>query len=82
MTVEVHCRRFGYGRDAYLDFADTYGWDITKGSGYPVLRDFRELRMISTNARKSTHSPDKAAEVIRRVIAPRNNDDDLQWSIL
>ncbi|WP_113699571.1 phosphotransferase [Nonomuraea lactucae] len=82
VTIEIHCRRFGYGVDDYRDFAAAYGWDITAWDGYPVLRDLRELRMISTNARKSTHTPDKAAEVLRRIAGLRREDHAFQWNIL
>lgn len=82
VTIEVHCRRFGYGQAAYHDFAQAYGFDIATWSGYRVLRDLRELRMISTNARKSTYAPEKAAEVIKRVDGLRHDDHTLSWSIL
>ncbi|MEO3807159.1 aminoglycoside phosphotransferase family protein [Nonomuraea sp. B1E8] len=82
ITIEVHCRRFGYGQAAYDGFAQAYGFDITSWSGYHSLRDLRELRMIATNARKSTHAPEKAAEVIRRVDGLRHGDYKLAWCIL
>ncbi|MFF0741505.1 phosphotransferase family protein [Streptomyces sp. NPDC004111] len=82
VTVEVHCRRFGYHTDHYADFADAYGWDIRHWAGYPVLRDLRELRMITTNARKATHEPAKAAEIHNRIAADRAGDHDQQWNIL
>lgn len=40
VTVEVHCRRFGYGRSHYQAFADTYGWDVTAWPGYRTLSVF------------------------------------------
>jgi hypothetical protein len=82
VTIEVHCRRFGYGQAAYDDFAQAYGFDVAKWSGYPVLRDLRELRMISTNALKSTYAPEKAAEVTRRVYGLRQDDHMMAWNIL
>ncbi|WP_282697625.1 phosphotransferase [Streptomyces sp. CC208A] len=82
VTVEVHCRRFGYGQAHYQTFADTYGWDITKTTGYPVLRDIRELRMISTNARKVRHAPRTLSEIQRRIDGLRRRDGQLSWSIL
>ncbi|MEV4565146.1 phosphotransferase [Nonomuraea sp. NPDC049419] len=82
ITIEVHCRRFGYGQAAYDNFAQAYGFDVTAWSGYHALRDLRELRMISTNARKSTYAPEKAAEVIRRVDDLRHGDHTMAWNIL
>ncbi len=82
VTVEVHCRRFGYGHTHYQRFAEAYGWDITTWPGYSTLRDLRELRMITTNARKATHEPAKAAEVMRRIADLRREDTHRIWSIL
>ncbi|MFI7245213.1 MULTISPECIES: phosphotransferase family protein [Streptomyces] len=82
VTVEVHCRRFGYGPGHYQAFADTYGWDVTRWPGYPTLAAIRELRMITTNARKVRHAPASLAEVRRRVEGLRRRDSGMQWSIL
>lgn len=82
VTVEIHCRRFGYGPHHYTDFADAYGIDITTWPGYPVLRDIRELRMIATNARKSHHTPGSMAEVRRRIKGIREQEVGMRWNIL
>ncbi|KAF4410306.1 phosphotransferase family protein [Streptomyces lycii] len=82
VTIEVHCRRFGYGPRHYARFAEAYGWDVTDWDGYPILRDLRELRMITTNARKSTHEPEKTAEVVRRVDGLLRGDSGQRWNIL
>jgi hypothetical protein len=81
-TVEIHCRRFGHGPDHYRRFADAYGLDITQWAGHRVLRDIRELRMITTNARKAAHTPGTLTEVRRRIAALREGDDGLCWNIL
>ncbi|MFE2293715.1 phosphotransferase family protein [Streptomyces sp. NPDC059452] len=81
-TVEVHCRRFGYGQAHYRAFVDNYGWDVTKCSSYSVLRDIRELRMITTNARKVRHAPDSLSEIQRRVDALMRRDGQQLWNIL
>ena len=82
VTIEVHCRRFGHGPAHYEDFAATYGFDVTTSSGYPVLRDIRELRMITTNARKARHTPGTINEVRDRIAGLRREDTDLGWHIL
>ncbi|MFI7342953.1 phosphotransferase family protein [Streptomyces sp. NPDC050085] len=82
VTIEVHCRRFGYGRAQYRAFAEAYGWDVMRWSGYEVLRDLRELRMITTNARKASYLPDTLPEVLRRVRLLRAGDAEGAWSIL
>jgi hypothetical protein len=67
VTIEVHCRRFGRPEREYSDFCARYGRDIRDWPGYEVLRDLRELRMITTNARKSPASSWEAEEVHRRI---------------
>ncbi|MFP8886600.1 MULTISPECIES: aminoglycoside phosphotransferase family protein [Streptomyces] len=81
-TIEIHCRRFGHGAEHYERFARAYGYDVTGWSGYPVLRDIRELRMVTTNARKAAHTPGSLAEVERRIVGLRESDSQLRWNIL
>ncbi|WP_433598807.1 phosphotransferase family protein [Nocardia sp. CA-135953] len=81
VTIEVHCRRFDHPLDEYTQFCQRYGLDIREWSGYAWLRDLRELRMITTNARKSAPGSTAAAEVLRRVEALRA-DARITWHIL
>lgn len=82
VTVEVHCRRFGHSDLEYSAFAEAYGHDIRAWSGFSVVRDLRELRMITTNARKAHPYTDAPAEVHRRISALKNDDLNTTWSIL
>lgn len=82
VTVEVHCRRFGYGEEHYRAFAETYGADIRRTPGYSTLRAIRELRMVTTNARKIAQAPASRPEVRRRIEGMRCEDAELQWRIL
>ncbi|MCP2277239.1 phosphotransferase family protein [Nocardia amikacinitolerans] len=81
VTIEVHCRRFGHPAAEYEAFARSYGLDIRDWDGYEWLRDLRELRMITTNARKCMPGSATAAEVLRRVAALRD-DAPIRWNIL
>jgi hypothetical protein len=81
VTIEVHCRRFGFPPKEYDEFCTRYGRDVREWSGYETYRDLRELRMITTNARKSAPETPQAAEVKRR-IARLADDHDQQWNIL
>lgn len=67
ITVEVHCRRFNHPPGDYDAFCRRYGRDIREWPGYTWLRNLRELRMITTNARKSPSGSPAAAEVHRRI---------------
>jgi hypothetical protein len=82
VTIEIHCRRFGYGRAHYQAFARSYGFDVTGWDGYPVLRDLRELRMITTNAKRASIGSFTQEEVSRRVDGLRRDDCGLRWRIL
>jgi hypothetical protein len=81
VTIEIHCRRFGRPEGEYGDFCERYGVDIRDWPGYPVLRDLRELRMITSNARKSAANTWEAEEVHRR-IALLNAGPEERWRIL
>ncbi|WP_198358219.1 phosphotransferase family protein [Streptomyces fildesensis] len=82
VTVEIHCRRFGYGLPHYQKFAEAYGWDVTGWEGFRTLSELRELRMITTNARKAAHEPAKIAEVRHRIDGLRKDDTTRIWNIL
>jgi thiamine kinase-like enzyme len=81
VTLEVHCRRFGHPATDYDQFCAQYGHDIRDWQGYPWLRDLRELRMITTNARKSSPNTPAANEVLDRIRALRSRAR-TTWSIL
>lgn len=81
VTIEVHCRRFGFSSREYGAFCDRYGRDVRQWAGYEVYRDLRELRMITTNARKSLSGTPQAAEVHRR-ISGLGGDVNAPWNIL
>ncbi|GAB3172088.1 aminoglycoside phosphotransferase family protein [Myceligenerans halotolerans] len=81
VTVEVHCRRFNHSPAEYDEFCRRYGRDIREWPGYNWLRDVRELRMITTNARKSPPGSPAAAEVRRRIDSLREGEESI-WNIL
>lgn len=81
VTIDVHCRRFGYPIAHYDDFATAYGRDVREWEAYQVLRDLRELRMITTNARKAQTAP-TLDEVRRRIRGLRTGDSRQIWNIL
>ena len=81
VTIEIHCHRFGHQPDEYEAFSRAYGFNVRDWVGYDWLRNLRELRMITTNARKSAPGSTTAAEVLRRVEALRD-DAPMTWKIL
>ncbi|MET7621286.1 phosphotransferase [Streptomyces sp. NPDC005408] len=81
-TIEIHCRRLRHGVGQYQPFVDSYGFDITTWPGFAVIRDLRELRMVSTNARKIAQAPHTRNEVERRIEGLHQEDTSLMWNIL
>ncbi|MGC4939287.1 phosphotransferase enzyme family protein [Kribbella sp. DT2] len=82
VTIEIHCRRFFPDPHEYSRFVDAYGIDIRNWSGYEPLRDLRELRMITTNARKSAPSSPQADEVHTRIDQLRQGQREMLWNRL
>ncbi|MEV6979080.1 phosphotransferase [Kitasatospora sp. NPDC093806] len=82
VTVEIHCRRFGYGEAHYQAFADRYGYDIRTWDGYPTLAALRELRMITTNAKRAAPGSPTLREVRRRVSGLASGHTQTRWNIL
>ncbi|MGH3972857.1 MAG: phosphotransferase family protein [Pseudonocardiaceae bacterium] len=81
VTIEIHCRRFAHPQAEYDAFCERYGRDVREWSGYEITRDIRELRMIASNARKSSPGTAPADEVHRR-IAHLHSGTTLRWHIL
>lgn len=67
VTIEIHCRRFGHDPNQFDQFCRLYGRDVRERPDYAVMRDIRELKMITSNARKSEPGTAAAAEVRRRI---------------
>ncbi|PKV82862.1 hypothetical protein [Streptomyces sp. TLI_146] len=82
VTVEIRCRRFGHDQPHDQAFADTYGFDGTRWSGYRTLAAIRELRMITTNAREFPQAPCSQSEVERRIAALQSHERHVRWNIL
>ncbi|MCB5911978.1 phosphotransferase [Streptomyces pinistramenti] len=82
VTLEIHCRRFGYKESHYREFSTVYGFDVTAWSGYSVLMEIRELRMITTNARKIPQAPASEGEVMQRIEGLCDGDVSRRWNIL
>ncbi|WP_197003326.1 phosphotransferase enzyme family protein [Longispora fulva] len=79
VTIEIHTRRFTGDHADYQAFCTAYGIDIRTWAGFNTLRNLRELRMITTNARKSTPGSPAADEVHRRIAGLETGDDDAPW---
>jgi Ser/Thr protein kinase RdoA (MazF antagonist) len=46
--VAVGKLRFDYPGDAYSELARSYGFDVTQWRGFPILRQIRELKLVTS----------------------------------
>jgi aminoglycoside phosphotransferase len=64
----MYYERFGWHTALeYAEFAEIYGFDVMSWPGYRVLRDIRELTMVTWLAQNGSESADVAAEVRKRI---------------
>ncbi len=66
-------------KDEYRDLVAAYGFDIMEWSGYPVMRDVRELLMVTWLAQKSQADGDAASELATRIRALRTGGSRRDW---
>jgi aminoglycoside phosphotransferase (APT) family kinase protein len=71
--------RFELDEETYGSFVAAYGRDITKWTGYPVLRAIRELTMTTWLMQNVEEDPSVAAEFALRVASLREGDLGRVW---
>jgi aminoglycoside phosphotransferase (APT) family kinase protein len=77
----VYFDRLGWHTEQeYREFVTAYGFDVMTWPGYPVLRDIRELIMVTWLAQNMRESADIAAEVRRRIADLRAGGGPRNWS--
>jgi hypothetical protein len=68
VLTATYYERFGWHTDdEYAEFAADYGFDVTSWPGYIVLRNVRELILLTWLAQNSWHMPEIQAEVRGRI---------------
>jgi aminoglycoside phosphotransferase (APT) family kinase protein len=72
--------RFGEPVGRYRELARTYGLDVTRWAGFPVLREVRELKLITSVLPIMTSSPGVRPELLRRLDDFRRGDTSARWS--
>ncbi|MGQ0839934.1 aminoglycoside phosphotransferase family protein [Actinokineospora sp.] len=78
--LAVGVRRFGEPAALYAELVEGYGFDVTRWAGFPVLREVRELKLITSVLPIMNSSPEVRPELLRRLRDFRSGDDDAQWS--
>ncbi|MGW0587812.1 phosphotransferase family protein [Streptosporangium sp. NPDC002607] len=69
----------GISKDEYTAFAETYGHDVMSWAGFPILRDIRELRMVTMAAQIGMEDATIRSEAIARLAAIRGESGPRPW---
>jgi hypothetical protein len=72
--------RFGEPAGRYRELARTYGMDVTRWDGFPVLREVRDLKLITSVLPIMTSNPGVRPELLRRLDDFRRGDTTARWS--
>jgi len=80
VPVAVGRARLGISTQQWQDFVAAYGFDVCAWSGYPVLREARELGMTTWLAQNAAESEDIAREVALRIRSLRDGDHGRTWT--
>lgn len=72
--------RFGEPNGRYRELARTYGLDVTRWGGFPVLREVRELKLITSVLPIMTSNPGVRPELLRRLDDFRRGDTSARWT--
>jgi thiamine kinase-like enzyme len=66
-------------REEYEDFVRVYGYDVRQWAGYPMLRDVRELLMVTWVMSKAAEDSWAAGETAKRIKALRAGTSRQDW---
>lgn len=72
--------RFGEPAGRYRELVRTYGMDVTRWSGFPVLRAVRELKLITSVLPIIGSRPEVRAELFRRMADVRSGNTSARWA--
>ncbi|GAB3913722.1 aminoglycoside phosphotransferase family protein [Kibdelosporangium lantanae] len=78
--VAVGVGRFGEPARTYREMSRSYGWDLTRWADYPVLREVRELKLITSVLPSVRSNPEVRPELMRRLDDFRRGDTDARWA--
>lgn len=80
VPAAVAVARFGLAPVQWEQFVAAYGFDVRTWSGYPVLREARELGMTTWLAQNATESEAILKEVRLRIQSLRDGDLERVWT--
>jgi Phosphotransferase enzyme family len=77
VLTAMYFERFGWHTDdEYLEFTSAYGFDVMSWPGYTILRNIRELMLLTWLALDPWNLPEIHAEVSGRIADLRNGNAD------
>ncbi|MDQ3405983.1 MAG: aminoglycoside phosphotransferase family protein [Actinomycetota bacterium] len=76
----VGVRRFGEPVADYAELVSGYGFDVTRWDGFSVLRELRELKLITSVLPIMNSSPVVRPELLRRLRDARAGDLSARWT--
>jgi hypothetical protein len=78
--VAVGKLRFDYPGNAYGELAARYGFDVTHWSGFDVLRQVRELKLVTSIVPILRSNPSLRAQWAHRLETFKNGDVEARWT--
>jgi hypothetical protein len=78
--IPAGLRRFGGSARPARQLASGYGFDVTGWPGFEVLREVRELKLVTSVLPIMRSHPEAAAELRRRLASFRSGDSSARWS--
>lgn len=79
VPVAVRQLRFHHRTDQHRQLADSYGFDVTRWAGFPVLRELRELKLAAVGMPLARDLRSRT-ELRRRLHSIRTGDTTTQWT--
>lgn len=80
IQTAIFYNRFGWhSKEEYRSFVEVYGFDILQWSGYSVLRDVRELHMVTWLMQNANDSAEVAREARKRITSLRTGVGRRDW---
>ncbi|GLZ05292.1 hypothetical protein Acsp03_27580 [Actinomadura sp. NBRC 104412] len=80
VLTALYYEHFGWHtQQEYATFAREYGFDVMAWEGYPVMRDTRELLMVTWLAQKAGENAQVASEVWKRIGTLRDGGSRKDW---
>jgi Phosphotransferase enzyme family len=72
--------RFGEPAGRYRELVRSYGFDVTRWPGFRVLREVRELKLITSVLPILSSRPEVRPELFRRLADVRRGDNSARWA--